>query len=69
MHQKVKKYRVEKILCVRSIVEVNVLVEAISVKVRFPGLMGLSTKIFALLQKKTIKIFTNFYSHFLQELF
>ena len=38
----------------RSIVEVNVLAEAISAEVRFPGRMGHSTDIFVVLQKKTI---------------
>ena len=41
---------------VRTIVEVNVLTEAISVKWWFPGRMGHSIKMFALLQKKTIEI-------------
>ena len=56
-------------VCVRSIVEVNALAEAISAKVRFPERIWHSTKSFAFLEKKTVEILTNFYSYSLQEFF
>ena len=53
-------------MCVRPIVEVIVLAEAISAKVRFPGRVGHCTNILALLQKSTIEMLTKYYSYYLQ---
>ena len=52
--------------CVRSIVEENIVAEAISAEDQFHGRMGHSTNIFALLQMTT-EILPNFYSYFSQE--
>ena len=66
LRKKFKKFH-NNIKSVRSIVEVNVLAEAIKAKVRFLGRMEYSTEIFALLQKKNIEILTNFSNYILQE--
>ena len=44
--------------------EVNIVAEAIWAKLWFPGRIGHSTKIIALLQKKSVEILTNFHSYF-----